>query len=88
MSQVLWCDRGDHAFPASQPGSQSGNVSEVGDDGVAIQKRIDICAEHTDKGQYRKALEAENTRDSIYGTPSKSGPMSARNIVTDNREGY
>lgn len=46
MSDVKWCDPGDHAFKAGCPGSQSMTGSEVDADGIARQVNMHACAQH------------------------------------------
>jgi hypothetical protein len=46
VSAVKWCDVGNHAFKANQPGAQSLDVTERDNDGHENRVVMDICAEH------------------------------------------
>ena len=58
MSNVLWCDPGDHAFKAGMPGSQRFNGTVIGEDGESITQLMDACPEHS-FSMKRKSLTAE-----------------------------
>jgi len=47
VSAVLWCDKGDHAFKAGTPGSQSFRGETVGRDGQPEIVFMDVCPEHS-----------------------------------------
>lgn len=46
MSDVKWCDLGDHAFKAGVEGSGGYTGTQYGPDGAAHQGRIDHCPNH------------------------------------------
>lgn len=46
MSNVLWCDPGDHAFKKGAPGSMHFDGSSIGEDGSTIDQSMDMCADH------------------------------------------
>lgn len=57
VSQVKWCDNGEHAFKANEPGSQSFQGTEYDENGTAQQVQRDVCAKHSFQSQ-AKALKA------------------------------
>jgi hypothetical protein len=46
MSQVAWCDPGDHAFKKNSPGAQSLDIMQRDDEGEAERVTLDICGAH------------------------------------------
>lgn len=56
MSNVLWCDNGDHAYKAGQPGSISFNAEQYDENGAVQQVKQHACADHNPfKKQYQEA---------------------------------
>lgn len=51
MSNVLWCDPGNHAFKAGQPGSQSFQGTTRDEEGNPIRIEMDACSEHSFQSQ-------------------------------------
>lgn len=51
MSGAAWCDPGNHAFKAGEPGSQSFQGTSMDDDGNPIRMEMDACAEHSFRAQ-------------------------------------
>lgn len=47
VSAVKWCDKGNHAFKAGEPGSQSFTGTNRNDDGSEETVHLDMCAEHS-----------------------------------------
>lgn len=47
MSKVNWCDIGDHAFRANEPGSQTMTVQHTDDDGRTVTEAMDVCGMHS-----------------------------------------
>lgn len=47
MSNVLWCDPGDHPFKAGMPGSQRFNGTTIGEEGEVINALMDACPDHS-----------------------------------------
>jgi len=65
MSNVKWCDPGEHAFKAGVPGSQSFSGTSVDESGNIVQMSMDACPDHSFQPQTpRKAV-----TDTPYGTP-------------------
>jgi hypothetical protein len=46
MSNVLWCDYGDHAFKRGTPGSASFDATSVDDNGQNVNATMDACPTH------------------------------------------
>lgn len=46
VSAVKWCDPGNHAFKASEPGAQSLDIMQRGENGVEERVTMDICGSH------------------------------------------
>ncbi len=46
MSQVAWCDPGDHAFKKNSPGAQSLDIMQRDDQGAEQRVTLDICGKH------------------------------------------
>lgn len=46
VGAVKWCDVGNHAFKANEPGAQSLNVSQTNSDGGTETVVMDICGSH------------------------------------------
>lgn len=47
MSNVLWCDPGNHAFKRGEPGSQSFNGTFIDENGITQAQNMDACSEHS-----------------------------------------
>lgn len=47
MSNVQWCDPGNHAFKAGEKGSQSFNGTQVNEEGIPVTVRMDACSKHS-----------------------------------------
>jgi hypothetical protein len=54
MSNVLWCDPGNHVFKKGEPGSQSFNGTFVDDDGITQAQIMDVCSQHAFKSAQRE----------------------------------
>lgn len=46
MSNVMWCDPGDHSFKANAPGSVHFQGTQVDENGIRQTVDTDACAEH------------------------------------------
>jgi hypothetical protein len=46
MSNVLWCDPGDHAFKAGSPGALHFQGTETDENGRTVSSEVDACAKH------------------------------------------
>ena len=46
VSDVKWCDAGNHAFKAGTPGSQTFRGTYVNEEGMSVVANIDTCPEH------------------------------------------
>lgn len=46
MSKVAWCDQGDHAFKAGEPGSLSFTGTGFDENGTPVRQEMDSCAKH------------------------------------------
>lgn len=46
VSNVSWCDTGNHAFRTGSPGSVHWQGEEVGDDGSTTCADMDACGDH------------------------------------------
>lgn len=55
MSNVKWCDIGEHAFKAGAPGSQTITGTEWDEDGNSLQVQQDVCPDHSFNQQARAA---------------------------------
>ena len=47
VMRVDWCDNGNHAFKAGEPGSQQFTGTVIGEDGTPIQQAMSACAQHS-----------------------------------------
>lgn len=54
MSNVSWCDLGDHAFKSGEPGSTTYTGTQFDENGRPVQTTIDACREHN---PFRKQFE-------------------------------
>lgn len=46
LSKVSWCDYGNHAFKASEPGSSTFQGSQVDEKGMTQTVDMDACRDH------------------------------------------
>lgn len=51
MSGVAWCDPGNHAFKAGEPGSQSFSGTTRDEEGNPVRIEMDACAKHSFQSQ-------------------------------------
>lgn len=47
MSSAAWCDPGNHAFKAGEPGSQRFTGTSIDDDGNPVRMEMDACKAHS-----------------------------------------
>lgn len=59
LSNVKWCDAGDHAFKAGTPGSQSATMQEADEDGIMRSVNMDMCADHALTKRTFQALDSK-----------------------------
>lgn len=62
VSQVNWCDVGEHAYKANEPGSQSFQGTEYDANGDARQVRKDVCATHSFQPEKKAISPADSER--------------------------
>jgi hypothetical protein len=62
MSNVLWCDPGNHAFKAGAAGSIHFQGSQIDDDGKTVTVDTDACAEHNPHAPKATRENAERMR--------------------------
>jgi hypothetical protein len=66
MSNVAWCDPGDHAFKAGSPGSVDYTASIREDNGNKVTQTMDACGDHSpfrnEATKQLKAIEGELAR--------------------------
>lgn len=55
VSNVTWCDYGDHAFKTGEKGSASFAGTEFGNNGQPIEVRMDACNKHNPMAVQREA---------------------------------
>ena len=46
MSNVSWCDNGNHAFKSGEPGSQAFRGTSIDENGMSVSMAMDSCAHH------------------------------------------
>lgn len=63
MSQVLWCDYGDHAYKASEPGSVSFSGQQYDENGVSQQMQMHACRKHNPMGHMYEQAELKVLTD-------------------------
>lgn len=63
MSQVAWCDYGDHAFKRGSEGSASFQGTEFDGNGVAINTTMDACGKHNPLNVSREAAKYSITSE-------------------------
>jgi hypothetical protein len=61
MSNVSWCDYGDHAFKTGSTGAASFEVSEINDEGQSVRTTMDACGEHNPLNVRREAARYQLT---------------------------
>lgn len=61
VSNVKWCDAGDHPFKAGRPGSQSVMGTEIDDHGNAVNVAQDVCPECAAEQRKRRVVQALET---------------------------
>lgn len=59
VSSAAWCDAGNHAFRANEPGSESMAGSQFQKDGTRKVVELDICARCVAKRNEMLALTVE-----------------------------
>lgn len=52
MSNVLWCDPGNHAFKANEPGSVHYQGTAYEKDGSRHEADVDACSQHNPFGAH------------------------------------
>jgi hypothetical protein len=62
MSNVTWCDRGDHAFKAASPGSARYTIEQPDENGETLRMTQDACPEHNPYAPAKASKEAERKR--------------------------
>ena len=50
MSSAAWCDPGNHAYKANEPGSQTIQGSQVDENGATQVVNLNACKEHSFSG--------------------------------------
>ena len=51
MSSAAWCDPGNHAFQAGEPGSQRFSGTSIDAEGNPVRMEMDACKEHSFQSQ-------------------------------------
>jgi hypothetical protein len=65
MSNVLWCDYGDHAFKAGAPGSGDFEGTYYAEDGTPVREKRHACGEHNPMN----APKVAQKELPVYGSP-------------------
>lgn len=47
MSSAAWCDPGNHAFKAGEPGSQRFTGTSIDENGIPVRMEMDACKTHS-----------------------------------------
>lgn len=76
VSNVKWCDAGDHAFKAGRPGSQNVMGTEINELGQEVSVQQDVCPECAAAARQKRSVrELETVK------PEECPECSARQLV-------